>query len=157
MPLDKLVLSTTSDKRKNNYNSNVFQLWYTPIKILISQILHLCFINENKKKAAYEEEWKAKKASQMELQQVGKNQAILWAKTTFWMDLHYCITEVLSHDFGQICWGVYSQSQAEAAVTHKIRNGPNLSMVMKLSSYKMQKFLFFFLVKRHFLKLFFKF
>lgn len=49
-----------------------------------------------------EKERKAKKANQMELQQVGKKQVMLQAKTAseIWMDLYYQITEVPCNGFG---------------------------------------------------------
>lgn len=49
---------------------------------------------------AYEERRKARKANQMQLEQAGKNHTTLQAKTASQMDLYYCITEVLCHDFG---------------------------------------------------------
>lgn len=122
------------------FNYDIHPLIFFFLKFYISS-----FFPQWNQKTAYEEGWKAKKANQMELQQVGKNQAMLWAKTASWI-LHNWRT--VPWFWTDLLMSIFQKPSRRCIVTQKI-SGPDFSMIMKLSSYKMQKFLFF-LVKRQF-------
>lgn len=60
------------------FNNDTHTLRFLSLKFYISP-----FFPQGNQKRALEEEWKSKNVNQMELQQVGKNQAMPGAKTTF--------------------------------------------------------------------------